>query len=148
MNRSQRIVLACGLGVMGAALAGWLEFLRGQPLERAASWVTIVGFFVSTGLGVAGLALGLLTWRDARQEAPTGSGPVIGRSGRIAQRNRGGRNIASTGVMMGRSPAGSGRIPRIGRSGDVTQRNQSGANVANSGVTDMDSSEGKTEKPA
>jgi hypothetical protein len=45
-----------------------------QGLDRAGQWVTVVGFFVSTVLGVAGLVLGWLTWRQNNRPV-AGSSP-------------------------------------------------------------------------
>ena len=97
----------------GAGLAGWLTFLVGQSLDRAGQWTTVVGFFVSTALGVAGVMLGLLTWRQSRQAA---GGPAatagdgagveqavgevrIGRTGSVRISDTGGVTVANTGAM-------------------------------------------------
>ncbi len=132
MNGRPRFLWALGLLVVGAALAGFLLFLRSQSLDHAASWAIVVGFFVSASLGLAGVVLAWLTWRSS-------TGLVPDRTGRIRQRNRDGINIANTGVMTGTSPARPGkRRDPIARTGDLDQRNSGGANVANSGVLEGD----------
>ncbi|GIJ74332.1 hypothetical protein Voc01_092490 [Virgisporangium ochraceum] len=82
----------------------FIEFLRREGLERASAWVTVVGFFVATGLAVAGLVIGWLAWRrpvgGGSGSGPSSSeGPHVGQSGRIDQRNTGGVNLANTGNM-------------------------------------------------
>lgn len=105
------MITAVALVATGAGLAGWLVFLVGQSLARAGQWTTVVGFFVSTALGVAGVVLGLLTWRQGKRRAPaatTGDGagvePAggevrIGRTGAVRMSATGGVNLANTGVM-------------------------------------------------
>jgi hypothetical protein len=98
--------------VLFAGLAGWLTFLVGQSLDRAGQWTTVVGFFVSTALGVAGVVLGLLSWRQGRQAgglaATTGDGAGveqavgevrIGRTGSVRMSDTGGVTVANTGAM-------------------------------------------------
>jgi hypothetical protein len=70
VNRRLKVITAVVLFAAGAGLAGWLIFLVGQSLDRAGQWTTVVGFFVSTALGVAGVVLGLLTWRQGKQRCP------------------------------------------------------------------------------
>jgi tetratricopeptide (TPR) repeat protein len=60
-----KTLLAAGLVGAAVTLALWLVFLHGQPLEQAAYWVTVVGFFVSAGLGLAGVVLAWLTWHGS-----------------------------------------------------------------------------------
>ena len=107
------MITAVVLFAAGAGLAGWLAFLAGQSLDRAGQWTTVVGFFVSTALGVAGVLLGWLTWRRGQQAA---GGPAataedgagveqavgevrIGRTGAVRMSDTGGVNVANTGTM-------------------------------------------------
>jgi len=53
-----------------AGLAGWGVVLTGQGLDRAEKWISIVGVCLSTLLGLAGLVLAWLTWRQG-QPTPT-----------------------------------------------------------------------------
>ncbi|WIN00227.1 hypothetical protein ACTOB_003921 [Actinoplanes oblitus] len=69
---------AAVLFIAGLAGAGWI--LAGQGLDRAEKWISIGGVCVSTLLGVAGLVLGWMTWRQettARADVPavTAGGP-------------------------------------------------------------------------
>ena len=112
MNGRLKVITAVVLFGAGAGLAGWLAFLVGQSLDRAGQWTTVVGFFVSTALGVAGVVLGLLTWRQGRQArapaAPKGDGAGIeqtvgevriGRTGSVRMSDTGGVTVANTGAM-------------------------------------------------
>ena len=112
MNGRLKVITAVVLFAAGAGLAGWLTFLVGQSLDRAGQWTTVVGFFVSTALGVAGVVLGLLTWRQGRQAgglaATTGDGAgveqavremCIGRTGAVHMSDTGGVTVANTGAM-------------------------------------------------
>lgn len=116
-----RVLGAFGLVAVGVGLFVALVFLHGQTLDHAAAWATVAGFFVSTIVGLAGLVLAWLAWRDARRG--TGS-----RTGRIRQRNSDGSNLANTGRVGG---SGGTRLPSTG---SIEQRNRSGTNVANTGV--------------
>lgn len=80
MDLSRKMITAVGLVVLGAAVAVGVALLREQGLERAGQWVTVVGFFVSTVFGVAGLALGWLTWRQTSTPVAAShpSGQVVG----------------------------------------------------------------------
>ncbi len=105
------MIIAAVLFATGAGLATWLTFLVGQGLDRAGQWTTVVGFFVSTALGVAGVVLGLLTWRQGRQASasaaaaggtggePAAGGVRIGRTGAIRMSGTSGTNVANTGAM-------------------------------------------------
>ena len=111
MNGRLKVLTAVVLFAAGAGLAGWLTFLVGQSLDRAGQWTTVVGFFVSTALGVAGVVLGLLTWRQGKQRVPaattgdgTGGGQPtsevrIGRTGSVRMSDTGGVTVANTGAM-------------------------------------------------
>jgi hypothetical protein len=108
MTRSLKVIFAVGSLLVAAALAGFVVFLRRQGLTQAGSWVTVVGFFTSTVLGLAGVVFGWLAWRHPIS-APAGpSTPTVGRSGRIKQHNTGGVNVANTGVMGEVRPPGDG----------------------------------------
>jgi hypothetical protein len=104
VTRRRKVMYAVLLVLAGVVVAVFVEFLRREGLERASAWVTVVGFFVATGLAVAGLVLGWLAWR--RPVAGTGAAPAtspggqqVDQSGRIDQRNTGGVNLANTGNM-------------------------------------------------
>jgi ABC-type transporter lipoprotein component MlaA len=56
VSLSRKVIAAVGLVVLGAAIAVAVVLLRTQGLDQAGQWVTVLGFFVSTVLGVAGLA--------------------------------------------------------------------------------------------
>ncbi|TDB73183.1 hypothetical protein E1165_18110 [Micromonospora sp. KC723] len=65
MARARKVIIAVALAVFVVAAALWLVFLRRQGVDRADKWVTIVGFFVSTAVGLAGLAVAWPTWRQS-----------------------------------------------------------------------------------
>jgi len=113
VNGRLKVITAVELFAAGVGLAGWLTFLVGQSLDRAGQWTTVVGFFVSTALGVAGVLLGWLTWRQGQQAA---GGPAataedgagveqavgevrIGRTGAVRMSDTGGVTVANTGAM-------------------------------------------------
>jgi hypothetical protein len=104
VSRLAKVVASVILVVTG--LAGWAFFLTTQGLDKADAWSQVIGFFVSTLIGVSGLVLGWLAWRQsasavgASGSAPVGSdGARVDRSGRVEQANRGGVNVGNTGVM-------------------------------------------------
>lgn len=115
------MIIAVVLLATGAGLAGWLTFLAGQSLDRAGQWATVVGFFVSTALGLAGVVLGLLTWRQGSQASgsaavagrtesePAAGGVRIGRTGAVRMSDTSGVNVANTGVMGDVDPPGERR---------------------------------------
>lgn len=78
MSPSRKVIAAVGLLVLGAAIMIAVVLLRAQGLDRAGQWVTVVGFFVSTVLGVAGLVLGWLTWRQSKK--PVSASPPSGQA--------------------------------------------------------------------
>ncbi|MFV2098973.1 hypothetical protein ACFHW1_26440 [Micromonospora sp. LOL_014] len=96
------MIVAAGLLLTALALGGFALFLRDQGVERAGQWVSVVGFFISTALGVPGLAVAWLAWRRPSGTSIAGA-PAAGlrtaRSGSISQNNTGGVNVASTGVI-------------------------------------------------
>jgi hypothetical protein len=47
-----------------AGSAGVVVLLAGQGLDRAEKWTSLVGVFVSVVVGVGGLTLGWLAWRQ------------------------------------------------------------------------------------
>ena len=83
------MITAVVLVAAGVGLTGWLIFLVGQGLDQAGKWTTVVGFFVSTALGVAGVVLGLLTWRQGRQAAAGPANRHEGYRGRASGRRWG-----------------------------------------------------------
>jgi hypothetical protein len=64
MGRLPKVIMTVVLVALG--LAGSVYFLAGQGLDKAEKWVTIVGAFVSVGIGLAGLAIGWATWRQSQ----------------------------------------------------------------------------------
>lgn len=84
-----KTVTALALFLTGALLALLLIFLVHEGLTKASLWAAIIGFFVSAGLGVAGIVLGYLTWRGSQRQP----------AGDIKQRNSGGVNIANSGTI-------------------------------------------------
>lgn len=82
MTRMGKVIAAGGLIVSGAILAAGAVWLRHQGLDRAGQWATVAGFFVSTVLGIAGLALGWLTFfshsSKPEHQAPDRSRPGDG----------------------------------------------------------------------
>lgn len=102
--RRHKAVTALALFLSGAILALLLILLVHEGLTKASLWATVIGFFVSTILGVAGIVLGYLTWRGSqRQAAGDGNAPAATerplRTGDVRQRNSGGVNIANSGII-------------------------------------------------
>ena len=64
MGNQRKVIFAAALAVTG--LAGFIWFLTGQGLDHAEKWVSVSGVGISTALGVAGVSLGWLTWRQSR----------------------------------------------------------------------------------
>ena len=119
MGRTVKIIIACGLLTTGVILLIFVGFLRGQSLDNADHWVTIVGFFASVTLGLAGLFFAWMSWRGERAGGATGA---------IVQENKAGRNVANTGQI------GQSTMDTSLRTGRVTQRNSGENNVANTGA--------------
>lgn len=91
------------LGMFLVGVIGCIVVLSGQGLEEAEKWASVVGVFVSAGVGVAGLVLG---WLALRQPAATaGSAPVsVTRTGPAVARGPGSRaNTGVSGVASGGS---------------------------------------------
>lgn len=100
MGRSLRVVVA--LVLIGLGTAGCVLVLSGQGLDRAEKWVSIVGMFVSVGLGLAGL---LLTWCSRGSTPPAGA-VTAARTGAAVARGHGSRaNTGVTGPVAGRFAA-------------------------------------------
>jgi hypothetical protein len=129
--------VAAGAILLLLGLTGLGVFLSRQGVQAASTWITIIGFFVSTILAVAGLLLAFLTWRQSHDTNPGSTPPMLGGSGHVShtgdvkQRNRGsGANVANTGIIGGGSPS----QPGVTNTGHITQDNIGGVNVANTGL--------------
>lgn len=125
------MIIAVALAVLG--LAGCVWVLTGQGLDRAEKWVSLVGVFLSAGLGIAGAILGGVTWRHGRiQERPatTASGESAVaiadlNSGRISTRSSGppGSGRAGAGPPGGVTASGPSAVAIGGaNTGDITTR--------------------------
>ncbi|MEV0133805.1 hypothetical protein AB0H83_35735 [Dactylosporangium sp. NPDC050688] len=68
MANRRNVIIASGL--VCASFFGVAWFLTGQGLDNAEKWVSIVGMFVSVCLGIGGVALGWLTWRQPQGTTP------------------------------------------------------------------------------
>jgi hypothetical protein len=107
-----KVITAVGLVAAGAVgLAGSLVFLTGQGLDRAEKWISIVGVAASVVIGITGLLLGWLTWRQGQ----AGTGPrLVSAAGvgavAIDGQNRGEASTDVSGIAA--PPAG---IPPAGR---------------------------------
>ena len=75
MSQSRKVMSALGLLALGVGVAVGVVLLQRQGLDRASLWVTVVGFFVSTLLGVTGLVLGWVTLRRTSSPAPASAPP-------------------------------------------------------------------------
>ena len=95
-----KAVTALALFLAGAILALLLILLVHEGLTKASLWATVIGFFVSAILGVAGIVLGYLSWRGSQRQP----------AGDVRQRNSGGVNIANSGII------GEIRLPSDGSS--------------------------------
>jgi hypothetical protein len=73
MSRLRRVSVASGFIVLGASLAVGVTLLHEQGLDRAAEWATVIGFFFSSALGVAGVGMGWLAVRQADRPSTTSS---------------------------------------------------------------------------
>jgi len=96
---------AVALFLCGAILALLLILLVHEGLTKASMWATVIGFFFSTILGVAGIVLGYLTWRGSQQQPAD-----------VRQRNSGGVNIANSGII------GEIRLPSDGSASSSGER--------------------------
>lgn len=89
MSRSRKVGVAVGLVILGTVTGVVVTLLGAQDLNWAVQWVTVVGFFVSTGLNAAGLLLGWSTWRQnttaAEERPPTGQTVDNVAAGRVEQ---------------------------------------------------------------
>lgn len=78
MRYLSRVIIAAVLAGAGTTGIGW--FLLSEGLDRAEKWVSIVVGVTSLVLAAAGLLLGLLTWRQARNPvAPAGAAGSSGK---------------------------------------------------------------------
>ncbi|MET8044306.1 hypothetical protein ABZU25_25990 [Micromonospora sp. NPDC005215] len=91
------------LGMFLAGMIGCVVVLSGLGLDQAEKWASVVGVFVSAGIGAAGLVLG---WRALRQPGATAGSAAVSatRTGPAVARGPGSR--ANTGVS-GVAPGGS-----------------------------------------
>lgn len=111
MNNRWKTIISVALALAGVAAFAW--FLVGQSLDRAEKWISISGVVVSAGIGVAGLWLGWLTWRQSRR---VGASPQVRATGAAATAI-GGDNRGS---IVGRTSGPASRPQRPGSaSGDV-----------------------------
>ena len=120
----KRLWIAGLLVAAGLGLTAVLIYLTTTDLADASSWTSIVGFFVSTGLGIAGLVVAIVGLRSNSDDQPTI------RTGDVCQKAENGDNSANTGYV------GTARGAGI-RTGDVSQKTVRGSNSA---VTGNDSS--------
>lgn len=75
-----KFAVAVGVFLAGLALGGWLIFLAGEGLDRADQWSSVVGAVAAVLLGLGGLVIGALSWREARRAnerpaVPPGASP-------------------------------------------------------------------------
>jgi hypothetical protein len=87
-----RATAAVVLGSAGAA--GLIVVLTGQGLDRAEKWVSLVGVILSLAVGVAGLLLAWLTWRQGPGQGPAAR---ISRTGDATASGRG--SVAVSGSL-------------------------------------------------
>jgi hypothetical protein len=85
MSRLMKVIL----GLLLAGAGAWGVFLASQGLDKADKWSSVVGLFVATLLGVAGLVLG---WLGLRQSGG-GTRSVAGGGQLISDSTIGGDNI-------------------------------------------------------
>lgn len=104
MGRPLRAIAA--LALFAAGLSGCVVVLTGQGLDRAEKWVSLVGMFISVIIGLAGLALGWLTWLQSRASSSSERRINAQGSGAVAL---GGDNAAeiSTDVLSAADPGAS-----------------------------------------
>jgi len=104
-----------------AGLAGWGVVLTGQGLDRAEKWISIVGVCLSTILGLAGLILAWLTWRQGQPTPtlpPTVHTPGTGAVG-IGGDNQGRIRTEATGTTTPPPPPPPGPGVSAGGAGSV-----------------------------
>jgi len=88
------------LVVLGVAGCVWV--LTGQGLDRAEKWVSLVGMFISVGVGLAGAVLGWVTWRRSVIQARSATAASGEGSVAIADFNSGKISSQSSGPSDGR----------------------------------------------
>jgi hypothetical protein len=116
----RRLWIAGLLVAAGLGLTAVLIYLTTTDLADANSWTSIVGFFVSTGLGIAGLVVAIVGLRSKSNDQPTI------RTGDVSQEAENGDNSANTGYVGTAHGAGI-------RTGDVSQKTVRGSNSAVTG---------------
>ena len=124
MKRLRVVIIAAVLTLAGAA--GVVTLLRGEGLDRAEKWVSLVGVLVSVLVGVAGLALGVITLRRTSSGEGTGD---RARYGRV--RKTGDATAIGRGSRANSGSTGAGAAGDVERTGDA--RGESGGH-ANTGL--------------
>lgn len=102
-------MVATLFGLIG--LAGVVVFLTGQGLDRAEKWVSLVGVFVSVAVGIGGLVIGWLAWRQT--PAGTERRGSVRRTGNATATGRGSTAISGS--------VGTGATV-VDRTGDATAK--------------------------
>jgi hypothetical protein len=109
---SRTLKVALGAGLAGLGLAGLVVVLVNQGLDRAEKWTSLVGMFVSAGIGALGV---FLAWRTLRgTSAGAGPGRRVSQTGRATATGPG--SVAVSG-SLGSSPG-----TAVNRTGDATAR--------------------------
>jgi hypothetical protein len=109
MSRTLKVALAAGLAGLG--LAGLVVVLVNQGLDRAEKWTSLVGMFVSAGIGALGV---FLAWRTLRG---TSAGAGSGRVSRTGKATASGPGSVAVSGSLGSSP---GTV--VNRTGEATAR--------------------------
>jgi hypothetical protein len=131
VGNRQKVIFAAVLVVLGLAGCAW--FLTGQGLDNAEKWVSLVGMFVSAGLGVAGVVLGWVSWRSVRHQGRPVTSALGAGAAAIDGPNSGKLDLQASGLKDGgrdgAAPAGevsaSGHAAAAIRgynTGDITTR--------------------------
>jgi hypothetical protein len=109
MVRASIAIMAILSALVGLAVS--VTILRGQGLDRAEKWTSLVGVFTSGIVGIVGLVLAWLTWRQAvaSERGPAGR---LRRTGKATATGVGSRAVS------GSVGAGSGAV--VEHTGDAT----------------------------
>jgi hypothetical protein len=104
MRLGSKVGAAVFLVVVGAVGAGW--FLLGEGLDRAETWVSIVGVCVSVALSAAGLLLGWFTWRQTPADSRAAPAVTVRGTGAVGVGGSSGAEIRTdvSGVTTPTSP--------------------------------------------